>query len=67
MSEHGVPVGVQEVAADLLANFRCSVVFLGEDLKQKYYRGELKCLAGMLPYQTASLACPNEQQHPGIC
>lgn len=66
MSEHGVPVGAQEVAADLLANFRCSVVFLGEDLKRKYYRGELKCLAGILPCSTAGQACVNIRHHPGM-
>ena len=32
---------MQAVAAELLNNFRCSVVFLGEQLKQKFYRGEM--------------------------
>ncbi|KAK9853916.1 hypothetical protein WJX84_012449 [Apatococcus fuscideae] len=38
-----IPIGEQEaVSSELLTKFHCSVVFLDEDLKQKYYRGFCK-------------------------
>lgn len=37
---------VQEVALDLVDQFNCYVVFMGEELKEKYYKGKYKADTG---------------------